>query len=431
MKPQESQIEKKIKRYIYGTPQLAIAKFPSGLGQVAKDEIDSILTNAWFPSKFPAESELIENEIQLKNIHVSSLTELLMRSTCLEDLRLVIFAGKTSGKKEFDKKCRKINWEFYLDKKMIVKIRVDSVASHAFHESGLKEILAEILSDHEIQIVSGVEASKTTILYVDLCKDYLKISISLAGEALYKRGYRTQLSASAPLREDAAACFIQKAFQFAQLHSKNFFTEKLFIPFSGTGTFAFEYLIYFLKIPPVLFERKYALQEMPLFRKENFNFLKKKSREIHVKPENLQLICVDSSENANTALQANISKFSQCIDLKMKDFIINLPVDFIKNDVTSYFKESEANNIFIPMNPPYGVRLNKDADIVSFYKNIAVKMNEIAKVIKEKKKHVLGFILCPSEESWRSFCKNLANAKTEAYHFNQGGLDIRVCQFYI
>jgi 23S rRNA G2445 N2-methylase RlmL len=104
--------------------------------------------------------------------------------------------------------------------------------------------------------------------------------------------------------------------------------------------------------------------------------------------------------------------------------------DFVKMNVASVFA-SLPGNIFIPINPPYGLRLGKNNDTVALYKQIASQINALSGLVKKRKNHVLGFILCPSEETWSEFCKSLSGADIDTYHMTQGGLDIRVAQFYI
>jgi 23S rRNA G2445 N2-methylase RlmL len=430
MKPELTEnIEKKIKKNIYGKPQTVKVIFPPGLGDAALDEVQSILGNLWFPQKYISELSVLKNEIRIDNIHLFAVTELLMRSQCLTDIRLVIFEGKTSGKFAFEKKCREVPWDFYLNKSMILKIKVDSVASRAFHETGLKEIATEIIQGHVNAVVSGENTKETCCIYADLYKDRLSLSISLAGNPLYKRGYRGTLSASAPLREDAAACCIRKALQFAKNINVAFLPERLLIPFSGTGTFVFEYLQSCFNFSPVLFAREYALQAMPLFRAENFNFLLKKAKENCVL-QDVDVRCLDTSDNANTALSENWQFFKTAIianGFQIADDLCSVSAeDFIKMDVGGL-----VGDIFMPLNPPYGVRLGKNSDSVVLYKNIAGKINEISKAIKIGRKNLLGFILCPNEETWSAFSRSLSHAKIETYHFTQGGIDVRVCQFFV
>ncbi len=443
----EENLDRKIKKYIYGKSQVAKLIFPAGLGSIALHETEQILNNLWFPQKFNSKSTLLKNEIIIENIHMFSITELLMRSLCLTDIRLVIFEGKCVGKEAFEKHCKSINWNLYLNDTMSLKLKVDSVASKAFHETGLKEILSSIIKESVKEIVSGENTNETTCVFADLYKDKLTVSISLAGNSLYKRGYRGTLSASAPLREDYASCLLLKSLHFAKKINEKFEIQNLFIPFSGTGTFAFEYLQYKYKFPPALLNREYALQKMPLFKPENFNFLLKKAKEHCLffkdissldSENNLNIICNDNSKNANDALLDNIANFKNLIsnpslealipffDIK-NNSLLNRE-NFLKMDFT---KINFFGNLFIPLNPPYGIRIGSNTDSVNLYKNIANKLNELSKTVKKENSNILGFILCPNEETWSVFCRNLFYKESETFHFTQGGIDIRVCLFYL
>jgi 23S rRNA G2445 N2-methylase RlmL len=428
-------LSKKIKKNIYGKLQTIKVIFPSGFADVALDTINHILNNLWLPQTSHSEITLIGNEIYIRNIHMFSVIELLLRSQCLTDIRLVIFQGKTFNKFAFEKKCQSMPWDYYLNKSMALKIKVTSIASNAFHETALKKILTEIISPYTLEVASADELNETTCLYADLYKNKLTLSISLAGEALYKKGYRGILSASAPLREDAAAACIIKALQFGKQNNINYVPETVLIPFSGTGTFAFEFLQNYFNVSPALFQRQYVIEKMPLFRAENFNYLLKKAIKNCLLPNvehadrTPEVLCIDNSKNANHACTNNIENFNHLLEMS-KLYCIKpklLDVDFFAMDFSA-IEFALEHDVFIMLNPPYGLRLNKNANTDQLYHNIAKKILELSTITKSK---ILGFILCPTESAWSVFIKILKHAKTQTYHFNQGGMDIRVCQFYI
>lgn len=430
----DKNLTKSIKKNIYAKAQVAKIIFPPGLGATALDEAKAILSNLWFAQKFTGEVYLFKNEIQIRPVYMFAIAELLLRNHCFSDVRLSIFKDTVIGKKAFKKKVREINWDRYINKNMSLKIKVNSVSSQAFHETGLKKILTEIIKPYVCDVVSGENSNETTCLYAELYKNKLTISISLAGQPLYKRGYRGKLTASAPLKEDAAACCIRKALLFSKKCNPHFLPKTILIPFSGTGTFAFEYCQAYFQFIPALLEREYALKKMSLFRQTNFDFLINKAKEscllskAQLDKNNIHLVCIDNSSNANTALKENIACFENAV--KKMNFILpdiaNIQDDFFKINLDKF-----SDNIFIPLNPPYGIRLGNDSNTIKLYKMIATKINEIAMVAKKNQRNVLGFILCQTEEAWSAFIGNLAQSKTETYHFTQGGLDIRVCQFFI
>jgi 23S rRNA G2445 N2-methylase RlmL len=423
---------KRIKKNIYGTLQTVKIIYPPGFSSVALNEIQVILDNPWSPKKMVGEVTFNNNEIIIRNIHMFFIIELLIRSQSLTDIRLVIFQGKTRGQFDFKKKCLSLPWKYYLNKAMSLKIKINSIASKAFHETALKAILGDIIEEHVANIVSGENSHETTTLYADLYKDKLMLSISLAGEPLYKRGYRGILKASAPLREDAAICCIKKSLEFVKKFQSDFIPNTMIVPFSGTGTFIFEYLQAYFHFSPILFEREYALQKMLLFRAEHFKFLFKKAKENCCLQKQidthstLQILSIDPSEKANISFLENLTTFNS---LFKKNGLEPIHITLIKDDFLK-INSNNYENIFIPLNPPYGLRLKNYSNPLFLYQNIAKKINEIA-FSQKNNGHVLGFILCPNKETWSSFLKYLKQAKTETYHFTQGGKDIRVCQFYI
>lgn len=402
-------------------PQAIKVIYPPGFSAVALNEIKTILENLWAAKAFKGEILSLKTEIRIQRIYFFAITELLLRSKCLSDIRLIIYSGKAIGKKAFEKACHEVSWSSYINKSMSLKIKVNSVGSQAFHEGALRDKLDAIVKPYVAEMVSGDDSNETTCLYADLYKDKLILSISLAGSLLYKRGYREKLSASAPLREDFAACCIQKALDFAKEINPLFSPDKLIIPFSGTGTFVFEYLLNRFHIPLLCFEREYAIQKMPFFKKEYFNQINQKAREYCILNP-LGIECIDNSANANEALANNLKHFNE------KLLRHHFPTVNVNLDRADFFEKSMATNvgdIFMMLNPPYGIRLAKNSDTPHLYKKIAKKINEMTDT------NVLGFILCPSEEAWSAFCNTIKTSKIETYHFTQGGLDIRVCQFYI
>lgn len=429
-------LAKKIKKNLYGKPQAIQVVFPAGMGETALHEVQFILNNLWFKQKYISEFSVLKNQISIHQIHLFAVTELLMRSQSLADIRLIIFEGSASGKSIFKRKCLDINWDFYVDKKCSLKIKVNSVASRAFHESGLKEILSQILMEYVDEIVTGEDTHETTCLYVDLYKNKLTISLSLAGKPLYQRGYRQVLSKSAPLREDAAFCCLARALQFANQIDPNYLPDTLFIPFAGTGTFAFEYIQSHFKFPPVLFARNYALNKLPFFNPENFNFLLKKAKEnVSLSNDDLHIICIDNSKNAVFSLLENATSLKKTFEkfhFSFSDEMIECAEeDFFKMDLKKVLsKNKNSNSIFMPINPPYGIRLGTNKNTLELYKKIANRINEISLIALPMGKKLLGFILCPDENSWSQFSKTLKHTKLQTYHFTQGGLDIRVCQFF-
>lgn len=424
-------LERQIKKNIYGKAQKAKLFYPPGFAETACNEVKLILANLWYPQNTKNIVEIYPKYIELSETHISVLTEILFRSKCLSDIQLIIEEEKCKGKEEFNKICRNIKWSYYLTHNLILKLKVNSTASKAFHETGLKEIVNGILTPFVQNIVTGENSNEDACIHFELYKDKLTISISIAGQPLYKRGYKEELKTLAPLREDLAACCIQKYFNDLKKKHISILPDKVYVPFAGSGTFAFELHAYFQNICNHEYQKTFALNKLPLFKKENYNFLVKKADEEKARTKNLptpEVLCVDTANSATVSIKKTCEKYSQ-LPVNLTISPLNLIIqnhDFFKNTDLG----SDFNFLFVPINPPYGLRLKNKQETADFYRKIALKLNLLKSDHANRKCHIGGFILCPNEESWSIFYQTLNFNLKETYHFTQGGLDIRVCQFF-
>lgn len=427
-------LERQIKKNIYGKPQKAKLFYPPGFGETALQELKTILAHLWFPQNSKNECVLNAKYIELAETHISVLTEVLLRTKCLSDIHLVLTEEKCKGKEEFKKICNNIKWNYYLNNNINVKIKVNSTASKAFHETGLKEIANPIIIPFIQGISTGEHSNEDTIINFELYKDKLTVSMSLVGQPLYKRGYKKELKTLAPLREDLAACCIQKYFNDLKKNNIILFPDKVYVPFAGSGTFAFESHFYFENIANHYFHREFIFKKLPFFKKENYNYLLKKAAEENsktVKQNNYETYCIDTSESAVKKCKENNEKYlsyaKNISNIELKLEIYNK--DFFKNN--TFITKNGFKFLFIPLNPPYGLRITNKQNAEIFYKRIAQTLNHLKEHIDTKDSHIGGFILCPNEETWSIFYNTLNFNLKDTYHFTQGGLDIRVCQFFI
>jgi 23S rRNA G2445 N2-methylase RlmL len=439
MSAHDLNLAKKIKRLIYGKPNTIKLAFPNGFSKAAWAECTEILANLWLSQKYVSTMELHENEIIVRNIHFSAINELLLRGLCFTDVRLVIAIKKISSNYAFEQYVKTLPWEYYLSANMVLKIKIKSIASRAFHETGLTQLLACTVMSYVKEVVKGEQTDETTSLYCDLYKNKLTISISLAGKPLYKRGYRSAFSASAPLREDIAASCLKKIALFVKQFDETYQPSLVLVPFSGTGTFAFEQFIQQNHLSSIAFQREFALCDMPLFRAETFQFLVKKSltysSNLLRQTDSTHYVCIDHAAEANQAILSNettlISKLQRCELPPIQSFIHYHTDDFLKMSLEQLITALDPKDILLPLNPPYGLRLMQHQDTTAFYGEIADKINELSARQTLLHKKLSGFILCPTEASWNECRKRLKCQQQDTYHFNQGGLDIRVLQFYM
>lgn len=407
-------------RSLYSVPHTAFLSFNPGTGKQVQAEIRDLLANLFLSTKYsPTLTAHKSNEFELSSISLYSLVELLMRSQTLENVKLKIASADVYFENSFRNFIDKVNWELYLPQNTRLHLRLNSVGSRLFHESMLRETFVERVGKKIGAKIVGNDEEALTTVYVDILNNVCTISISLAGKHLYQRGFREIGGAVAPLREDLAQICIRNALSFCREHAKDYTARNLWVPFGGTGTFVFEYLMYEHRIAPCLLGRSYALQSLPFFNKKNFDFVIAKAASIQSKESVEQVSYSDFASEVCEIFAKNLSNFS----LRTMQEISRLHSALV--DMTSEKPSFASGDVFIPLNPPYGLRLHSQSEISPFYAKIAKHLLEVRQDYRFG-----GFVLCPSEEAWSAFFKVLApHAKMATHHMSQGGLDIRVCLF--
>ncbi len=397
---------------LYSQKHTARLLFNPGTQKEVRQEIESILANPFLSQKF---NPTLNSKMELTNTSLYSLVEILLRSRTLQDLQLEIASQDVFFESSFRKFCDNIKWSEFLKENSSLHLKLTSTQSNLYHESMLKEIFTERLKNNFKAIVVPRELKALSTLCVELKDNHCRLFLSLAGQPLYQRSFREIGNSPAPLREDLAQSCILSALDFCK--EENFQIQNLWIPFGGTGTFIFEYLMKEFNIAPCIFRNSYALQHFNFFNEKNFTFILKKAKNEILIKSTPKIFYEDYSEEMCGVFKKNFENFK-------KDFGEISAHILCENFFSKSKRPFEDGDCFVALNPPYGVRLHSHLDIVSFYESIAKTLLNI------KKNRLGGFILCPSEETWSAFSKILSkHAKLSTYHLTQGGLDIRVCLF--
>ena len=158
--------------------------------------------------------------------------------------------------------CYKINWQDYLKK--TARVIVDKVRVHASKLNSEHSIQSMILKSIYTKLgdvwhmASMPETGESSDVRVYLDKNVATILLDTSGEALHKRGYRTD-GGIAPLRETTAAVLLQEMMwrRKTPLHD----------PFCGSGTIAIEAALYAHNIAPGL-GRRFAYENLVIYNQQ-------------------------------------------------------------------------------------------------------------------------------------------------------------------
>ena len=182
-------------------------------------------------------------------------------------------------------------------------------------------------------------------LYVH--RDQAVVSLDTSGGSLHRRGYR-QTTVPAPLQETLAAAILETAGWDG--------TCPVYDPMCGSGTLLSEALMRYCRIPPGYLRQRFGFQFLPDFNPIAWRALKNEI-DRKIRPLLPGLIAgSDLSPQAVQAARTNITTlpFGRRVIVETADFC----------------QITRLNRKLIVVNPPYGIRLEKDRDLSDFYKTL-------------------------------------------------------------
>lgn len=237
--------------------------------------------------------------------------------------------------------------------------------------------------------------SPDVIFHLHIRKERATISVDTSGGSLHRRGYRTK-GVVAPMQETLVAAIL--AISEWDLETP------LVDPMCGSGTILSEALMLSCGIPAGYLRKKFGLFKLPNFDKKLWETERQKAiKKIQVPEEGL----IMGSDICNTTVAA------------AKENLANLPggdqIPIFRKD----FRKLEINEeSIIVCNPPYGIRLGKEEEMKSFYK-------EFGDFLKNQCKGSTAYIYFGNRELIGSL-----GLKTDWKRpLMNGGLDGRLCKY--
>ena len=270
-------------------------------------------------------------------------------------MRIGNFTAENFGRLE--KKALEVPWELYFPKAPLPEIKVTCKKSRLYHSDAIAERLQKIVA--ESLDARGMEASRNDpiqTLFVHFENDRCTLSVDLAGEPLYKRGFDRHVE-EAPVRDTFAASML--------LEGGILRSQKLYDPMSGSGTFSSEAAL--VKAHANLWKtRSFALQNAPSFRPAAWNFMVNHTPGLELLPE-LQIFTSDLSSKALATVEYNLKTSAAA------PYLQTLKSDALQIYQADFFDLPKASeNSLLALNPPYGKRIT--ADVPKLYREIGKKI---------------------------------------------------------
>lgn len=302
--------------------------------------------------------------------------------------------------------CYNINWQDFFRKD--VRLIVDKVrtyrsklnSEHSIQGMIQKAIYKKLGDKWHITNLPESGNECNVRVYIDL--DVATILLDTSGDALHKRGYRTE-GGLAPLRETTAAVLLQEMLwkRKTALHD----------PFCGSGTIAIEANLYAHNVAPGL-GRHFAYENLTIYN-QNLAFEIKKQEAAKIRTD-VECRITGSDIDPQQIERAKLNAEHACVmagralQLIESDAHIERP-DFIVSDFADLHAPYETGLLLC--NPPYGERLGDEEQATELYH----KMNSL---FTDFPNWQIGVI-----SSQKKFQESLGKNANKTKSFKAGNLD--------
>lgn len=398
--------QRQIKKQVHGQAHTIRVDSGPGWRTVLEDELREVLTAPLQAYKFVPEIMPDDEGITVSNLDFRQLLELPLRLLTASEILWQIDTKHVGSFGEFEDFIEGINWDFYIQPQQAVKIRVQSFRSGLYHEGKLEKISRAILASkgHE-------QTDPKYMIRIEQKENRCTAYLALSQEPLFRRAYKIDYSHPAPLQEHLAAAAIRFTWgkEVADL---------IYVPFAGSGTMVLESWLYAHHPPLDLWRPFKSLESIPAFPEATWKFIKSKLNQTSLKA--LSARAVEWDVQGVDVLKSNIAHAEK-----------NWPSlagvwDVEGVDVLQDKCPAGAKNIFIPMNPPYGLRLDEDTQ------ELYLKLGKWLHRAFSPQQHRFGFVLLADSKAFHAFEKGVgAQYMNGIMSFTQGGQHIRCVSFDI
>lgn len=417
-------LNRKIKNKIYAKSHSVRILCPTRMIDTCVQEINSIIQNLFREQKEDPTIEVLESAIYIKNLDYRNILQLTLESKTIRDILWKISQKTVKSRVDLIKEISRIEWQLFLPPTSCIAIRATSRNSQIYHEGLIKSVVSDQLT--KVGYVVKPQQSADFLVDLRIENNQLITSLSMSGGQLFKRGFKENLAGVATVKEDLAACATAWCIDFISSRGVSFHNEQINIvnPFAGSGTLGFEAALHLGKVPNSILGRTYACEKFVCTPLASLNFIRAKLAQRQPNHSNIDLCFGEISPEQCSALEINAAAFCKL----MPNLLATKPPRVIQTDVlnTNDWMGNAIGNLFLIMNPPFGMRLKLKAP-VSFYRKLGEWTSEVA---LQSWSHVGGYSFAPDKLTHDSFLRGLGqNCSTKSIDVIHGGKKIKLIAF--
>ncbi len=297
------------------------------------------------------------------------------------------------------KKAREIEWQDFLDPSQTFAVFATVANSRLRHSQFAALRLKDAVVDSFRAATGGRPSIDTrqpdVWLNLYIQNDEATISLDTSGGSLHRRGYRKK-SVQAPLVETLAAAIIH--------HAEWDGCRPLYDPFCGSGTLLCEAYMSVSRMPAGLFRKRFGFQSLPDFDAGLWRQVQEDGRAALRPPPQGLISGSDIDPEAVHAARVNCAAFpaGNAITVEQRDA----------------FQIRRLDDAVIVCNPPYGIRMGKQANLDGFY-------TRLGDFLKQRCRGSTAFIYCGD----RQYLKRIGLKAAWKKPLVNGGLDGRLAKY--
>jgi putative N6-adenine-specific DNA methylase len=328
-------LEKRLKRHVIGRAHDFFAVTAPGLETLCLGELASL----------GLEGRAVRGGVEFAGpLHACYLANLCLRTASRVLMRVHSF--RVTSFPALEKEAVRFPWELVVPPGTLPKLHVTTHHCRLHHTDGIAERVLSGIMGRPGQTTATAEPPDPSEpgprVFIRGTDDRFVVSIDSSGENLYVRGVKTHRG-EAPLRETIAAALLMGA-GFTGV-------EPLIDPMCGTGTFSLEAALMAKRMPPGWF-RSFAFTRWPAFRRERWEYLRRKAAEGFQILDAPAIFASDIDSDACRALEESIRAHG------IADAVAVSRGDFLELDPRSLADHPG----WVVLNPPYGRRIGKPAE---------------------------------------------------------------------
>ena len=400
-------------------PQRAALRFPRGWDDVCGAELLELLDDPLTPQSKSERSAPrivpLRSGFELRGVSFRSLCELPLRSRTLRELVWLVDSGSAVSKEALADTITAGPLHWILGSTASVIVKASSQRSRLFHTGLIQSEIEAALQRQGVRIAADDTAGVT--VYAELWRDTVAVGIGLGGESLGKRGYKVDLRSPASIKEELAACCIDGFRRWIRQEGGEFEPDVAYVPFAGSGTLAAEAVLSWGVIAPAIFKRSYAMESIAAAPMKSIQHARKRiaaKREAKLP----RVVCIERDHAQANALRLNMAHLSATVG--------GVDIEVVEADWFDLPNAAQAGaKLFVPLNPPYGERLEGDESARDTYRRIGAQIRRYRRAEID----VAGLLLCPDAATRRAFIEGCAGGRHTTRAISHGGKKMEVLYF--